>query len=247
MNTTGTKTKNSFFGKFLSGVFVILTWETVEELFEELLAYCISSVFALFITKALTTLTIVVTTQTLKLIIKKVFYACIRKRIKIGDKEMGKIKQFFTWLYANKKTLTATATNALVHSASGFAAISFLDLPPILLPNGFDISKIVYIAIFCVSFILTQLGVSDKGFEFIQTYLTRKANEQVQKEEKEIKKIALAEIKAEQKKANQTQAEQEKAQAKAEAERLANEAKAKAEAEKREKIEKAKEALMQNK
>ena len=98
-----------------------------------------------------------------------------------------------------------------------------------------------------VLLILAVIGVSGKGFESIKTYLERIAGEKAEKQEKAIMKEAEAEIKAEQKLANQTQAQQEKAQAKAEAEAQAKAEKEKADAEHKALVEQAKAKILAEK
>ena len=64
--------------KIISGggwsLFTMFVWELMEEGIENLIALAISSVFAMFLVKALSTLAIVFATQGTKILIKKLVY-----------------------------------------------------------------------------------------------------------------------------------------------------------------------------
>lgn len=220
---------------FVNSFFYFLVIELVEEAIEEFIAFEISIIFA----KAISAVFVVSLTQGIKTLIKQII-----KRItyKEGNDKMSKLKSFFTWLFANKKSLVGIAsTSVATLSGTGVIDISFL---PTLLVNGFDVAPIIYYGIL---FILAILGVCGKGFESIKTFFERKAVESAEKQEKAIIKEAKKEIANAEKLANQTQAEQEKAKLKEEEEKKAQEEKKKAEAEHRAKVEAAKAKIMADK
>lgn len=83
----------------------IFAWELVEEALENLIAYGISSVVALFITKALSTLAIITATQGLKVGIKRFVFPYIKTLIyKEGNDKMNLVKTYFTKAWGNKLT-----------------------------------------------------------------------------------------------------------------------------------------------
>lgn len=206
------------------------TWELLEELLEELIAFGIAS----FIVKTMSMVLVVALTIGAKKLIFRIVKSIVKKiTYKKGDDKMSKVKQFFAyigkgfkWIFANKKSLTGIASGAVM-TLSGTGVIDISALPELPV-NGFNITPVIYYGALLV---LAIIGVSGKGFESIKTFFTRKEQEKVEKKHKDNVKLAMAEIKAEKKLANQTQAEQEKAKAKAEAE-----AKEKAEKEQAEKL-----------
>ena len=83
----------------------IFAWELEEEALENLIAYGISSVVALFITKALSTLAIITATQGLKVGIKRFVFPYIKTFIyKEGNDKMNLVKTYFTKAWGNKIT-----------------------------------------------------------------------------------------------------------------------------------------------
>jgi hypothetical protein len=106
----------------------------------------------------------------------------------------------------------------------------------------FNLTPVIYYGL--LSVILIIFGIFPETKE---AFDKRVAEQKAIKEQKALEKIALTEIKEEEKKANQTQAEQEKAQAKAEAERIANAEKERVETERRAKIEEIKAKLLSQK
>ena len=107
-------------------LFTVFTWELLEEGLENLLAYAISSAFAVFITKALSTLAIVTATQGLKVMIKKFLVPIIKKIIyKDGKDKMEKIKKVFNLIKANKCSIVvAIAMSLLVIFGCGIVDIN---------------------------------------------------------------------------------------------------------------------------
>ena len=237
------KKKQPLLSKLFSGsgwtLFTLFTWEMMEELLEEAIAFGITS----FITKALSTLFVIGITQITKKAIIRLCKPIVKTfTYKEGKDKMGKVKQFFTWIWSNKKTLMGVTSGAVL-TLSGAEVIDVSALPELPI-GGFNITPIIYYGALLV---LALVGVFGKGLESIKEYAERIEQQKAEKEQKAIVKEAQAEIKAEQKLANQTQAQQEKATAKAEAEKLAKAEQEKAEAEHRAKVEKAKAKILAEK
>lgn len=224
-------------------LFTMFIWELVEEVVENLIAFCISEVVALFVVKALSTLAVIGATQGIKVCIKRFLVPFVKTlTYKEGHDKMSKIKKFFTWLWCNKKTLIGTASTAVISlSATDIIHVNKLS---VLIVRGVNITPILYYA--CLA-ILSLLGVFGVGFEKIEEFFQRIGAIKAKKEENAILKEAEKEILEEEKKANQTQAQQEKEQAKAKAEAEATAEKEKAVAEHRAKIEQAKAKLLAEK
>ena len=224
-------------------LFTMFIWELIEEVVENIIAVCISEVVALFVVKALSTLAIIGATQGIKVCIKRFLVPFVKTlTYKEGHDKMSKIKQFFTWLWCNKKTLVGTASTAVI-SLSATDVIPADNLPTLIF-SGVNITPIFYYA--CLS-ILSLFGVFGVGLEKIEDFFQRMSLLKDKKEEKAILKEAEKEIANEEKVANQTQAQQEKAKAKAETEQKAKEVKEKAEAEHRARVEEAKAKLLAEK
>lgn len=241
------KKKSSFFKKLSSSGFTALltmfAWELVEEGVESLIAYTISSAFAIFITKAISTLAIVTTTQGIKITIKRFLVPFFKNIInKMEITKMSKIKQFFKWIFANKKTLVGTTING-IGTGLGITASWTIDKLPQIEVKGFNIAPIIYTIVCLIAFVLNELGVCGKGFESVQAFFARREEEVAIKTEKALVKEAQREIDNENKLATQSIEKQEKEKARAEAEQKAKEEKAKAEAEHRAKIEEIKAKL----
>lgn len=221
-------------------LFTMFIWELVEEMVESLIAFCISEVVALFVVKALSTLAIIGATQGIKVCIRRFLVPVVKTlTYKGGDDKMSKIKKFFTWIWSNKKTLVGVAS-ASVTGLSGLGVIPVSNLPNLIV-FGVNITPIIYYACLLV---LTVIGVSGKGWEFIEQFASRISLIKAQKEQKSIEKEAKKELCIAEKLANQTQAEQEKANAKKIAEEKAKAEKEKAEAEHRKKVDQAKAKIL---
>jgi hypothetical protein len=234
----------SFSKRLFSGswwaLFTVSVWELLEECIETVLAFCVSEVVTIFILKVLSTLAVVGATQGIKVCIKRFLIPIIKTLIyKEGFDKMSKIKKFFTWVWANKKTLLGTASTA-VASLSAMRLIPAHDLP-VIAYKGINVTNVLYYATLAV---IALLGVFGVGFEKIEEFFKRKGLIKAQKEEKAIVKEAKKEIVTAQKTANQTQAQQEKARTKALAEAQAKAEKEKADAEHRAKVEQAKAKLI---
>lgn len=235
------KTKQSLWGKLVASggwaVFTMLVWELVEEGLESAIAYMISSATALFVAKALSTLGIVLATQSIKVLVKRFLYPFIKTlTYKEGNDKMNKIKKFFSWLNANKCTIGGIALGATTAiSGAGLIDVSTF---PALLVGGFNLTPVIYYGL------LGALTIVVSFFpETIEKFKERVAKINAEKEQNKIDKVAAKELKHDQKVANQTQAEKEKETAKKQAEEKAKLDKAKAEAEYRAKVDAAKAKL----
>lgn len=208
--------KSNIFKKGGFALFTLFVWEIVEEAFESLIAYALSSAVAIFVTKAISTLAIISATQGIKVVIKNFLYPHIKKLVhKIkGNFIMAKIKQFFSWIWANKKSLCGVGSGAVM-TLSGIGVIDVAGLPALLI-GGFNITPIIYYAILLAG---ALVGVTGKGFETIKCFAERVAQLRASKEQHKIDKIAKKELKAEQKLANQTEVQKEKSEVKAQAEK----------------------------
>lgn len=217
---------------FVNSFFYCLAIELVEEIIEDIIALGVSAV----ITKAVSAVIVVSLTQSTKLVVKRVVKKITYKE---GNDKMSKIKTFFTWIFANKKSLTGVVSAGVATlSGTGVIDIKFL---PTLMVGSVDVAPIIYYGVLLVFAII---GISGKGFEKIKDFFARKDTEKAEKEAKAIVKEAKKEIAQAQKQATQTQAQKEKAEAKAKAEELAKKEKEKADSEHRAKVEEAKRKLL---
>lgn len=192
---------------------VMLIWELLEEGLETLIAFAISSVCAIFVVKALSTLGVVVATQGIKVAIKRFLVPFIKKlTYKKGNDKVEKLKSFLDWVWANKKSLLGSVLAVIsgVLTAISTNADLILQLPALTFLG------INWTAVFfgVLVFAGVETAVIAKGFETTAGYKERTAIEKAQKEERAILKQAQKEIKAEAKLANQTQADKEKAKEK---------------------------------
>ena len=217
--------------------FVMFVWELVEEVLENLIALGVSSVVAVFVAKALSTLAIITATTGIKSAIKKFLFPFFKKLFyKEGNDKMEKLKKFWSWLVANKCTLLGIGTGAVV-AVSGAGVID-VDSFPALVIGSVNITPILYYLVLGVLTIVASFFP-----ETIEKFKARIEEMKAEKEQKAIDKVAEKELVAEEKLATQTQAEKEKAEAKAKAEADAKAEKEKAEKEYRAKVELAKAEL----
>ena len=217
--------------------FVMFVWEIVEELLENLIALGVSSVFAVFVAKALSTLAIVTATTGIKKMVYRFLFPFFKKILyKEGYDKMEKLKKFGSWVVANKCTLLGIGTGALV-TFSGAGVIDVNSFPALVI-GSVNITPILYYLV------LGALAIVASFFpETIEKFKARIAEKKAEKEAKAITKEAQKELVAEEKLATQTQAEKEKAEAKRLAEEKAKAEKEKAEKEHRAKLELAKAEL----
>lgn len=213
----------------LDGFLFAFIWELLEEALENAIAYCITTAI---IALAAKTIAVVFATQLIKTGGKKILFPVVKKLIyKEGHDKMSKVKKFFTWIWCNKKTLTGTASAAVL-TLSGTGVIDVNAIAPLFV-CGVNITPYLYYGFLAV---LVLLGVFGKGIEDIKTFFERVGLIKAEKEQNALIKEAKKEIKLEAKLANQTQAQQEKKLAKEEAEKKAKEEKENAEAEHKAKV-----------
>lgn len=208
--------KTSFKETFVKIFCTYLAIELVEELLEELIAFGVTWVF----TKALSTLAVIVVTQSGKTIIKMCF-----KRItyKEGNDKMKFISKAYTWIKGNYLPILGTAS-AAVTALSGTGVIDITALPALAIA-GFNITPVLYYVIFGA---LSILGISKTGWQKIATYLENLDIKKAEKEDALADRTAKKRVKAEAKEAKLSQAAQEKKTAKEEAEKAKQEEKQKA-------------------
>lgn len=220
---------------FANSFFIYLTMELAEEMLESLIALGISYLWV----KAMSAILGVVLTQSLKLPIKK-FIKWITYRE--GNDKMNFIKKVLNWVIANKKSLVGTVCAFATSVATAYATYGGLfEFLPKLMIGGFDfMSVIVGVGLF----VLAELGVTGKGFESIAEFLKRSQEEKVKKAERAIIHQAKAEIRHEQKQANQTQAQLEKARAKEQLDAQIKAEKERIEAERKARVEIAKQEIL---
>lgn len=207
------KPKQHFLSKIFSGtylaLFTMFVWEMVEEALEGLIAYALSSVVAIFVTKVLSTFAIVSATQGIKVTIKRFLVPFFKQlTYREGHDKMSKVKKFFTWIWCNKKTLLGTASTAVM-GLSGTGVIDVNSILPLYI-GSFNVTPVIYYA--CLA-VLALLGVFGVGIEKIEEFFERIGLIKKAKEEKQILKEAKKELKAEQKQDDTKKQEEEKAQA----------------------------------
>lgn len=197
--------------EFFKGTFLYcLAIELVEEGLEELIAWNISEL----ISKAISAVLVVGITQTIKLLIKRIV-----KRItyKEGNDKVEKLKKFFSWIWANKCTIGGIATGAVtVISGAGVIDVSAF---PELLVGSVNLTPYLYYGLLGILIIICSFFP-----ETVEKFKARILEAKQAKEDAQIEKQAVKEIKQAEKTANQTQAQ-------AEAKAKKEEAKAQAEAE----------------
>lgn len=207
------KPKQHFLSKIFSGtylaLFTMFVWEMVEEALEGLIAYALSSMVAIFVTKVLSTFAIVSATQGIKVTIKRFLVPFFKQlTYREGHDKMSKVKKFFTWIWCNKKTLLGTASTAVM-GLSGTGVIDVNSILPLYI-GSFNVTPVIYYA--CLA-VLALLGVFGVGIEKIEEFFERIGLIKKAKEEKQILKEAKKELKAEQKQDDTKKQEEEKAQA----------------------------------
>lgn len=198
---------------FVNSFIFYLAIDLVEELLEEIFAFGITWVFA----KAISTFAVVVITTGGKTIFKSIV-----KRItyKEGNDKMKAIQKFGQWIKGNYKPLLGTAS-AAVTALGGTGVIDVMSLPALDIA-GFNITPILFYIIFGV---LSILGISQKGWRTIATYVEDAAVEAEVKHKKQVNATAEKRIKTEEKEAKLSQAAQEKKTAKEAADKAKQEAK----------------------
>lgn len=160
----------------------IFAWELVEEALENLIAYGISSVVALFITKALSTLAIITATQGLKVGVKRLarfIFPYIKTLIyKEGNDKMNLVNKYFTKVWGNKWTGIFSAVPA---SLCAYWQVTF----PVA-TGCWWIALLVGVIFFHLAIFI--------GGENLKQIVARFAEEHLTKEQKkELKKLEKAE------------------------------------------------------
>lgn len=197
------KKQQHFFHKSGWAVFSVFVWEMVEELLEEAIAYFVSSVFALFIVKTLSTLAIVATTIGLKSLLKRLFKPIVKTlTYKEGNDKMELLKKYWTRVWGNKITGTSVGI--------GFAGLSYFQTIIPFATHCWWIALLVFVAFYNLAIFF--------GGETLNQIQTRLAEATIKKEEQAIIKEAMNRIAKQEKQATQTQADKEKAEAKEKAE-----------------------------
>lgn len=185
-----------FWKKVFSGggwaLFTMFVWEMVEEALENAIAYVISSAFAIFITKAISTFAVITATQGIKSLLKKFLLPFIKQlTYKEGDDKMKFFKKIWEFLKANKFSLLGTAS-AVTTTLSGTGVIDVSSIPTLMI-GSFNLTPVLYYLALAA---LSIVGISKKGWETISAYLARTAEEKAVKEEKALVKEAQKEIAA---------------------------------------------------
>ena len=205
--------KKGFKELFVNSFFTYLAIELVEELLEEAIAFGITWI----ISKAISTLVVIFITQGGKAIIK---FAVKRITYKEGNDKMKAFQKIGQWLKGNYKPLLGTAS-AAVTALGGTGVIDVMSLPALDIA-GFNLTPILFYVVFGV---LSLLGISQKGWRTIATYVEDAAVEADVNHKKRVQTIAKKRVKAEEKEAKLSQAAQEKKTAREEAEKAKQEAK----------------------
>lgn len=202
-NFTGAKTRIKNIGKAcLSGgltVLTVLTWETLEELLENLIALGISALVASFF--------LIVATQGIKLgikkIIKVIFPVVKSYTYKEGEDKMNAIRNYWKKVWGNRITGSVAGV--------GFAGTAYFVLEPVIEPLYLLILAVIGVFVVAYNFAIFF------GGETLNQIQERWAQEKLDKKQRDIIKKAQAKIKAIAKAESQSEAEKVKAEAKAKA------------------------------
>lgn len=200
------KTKQSLWQRLCAtggwSVFTMFVWELIEEGIESLIAVMLSSALALFLIKAISTLGIVVATQTIKVLIKRFLYPCIKTlTYKEGNDKMNLLKKYWTKVWGNKIT-GATA-------GIGFAGLSYFQTIVPFAHHCWWIALIMFVVFYNIAIFF--------GGETLGQIQERLAQATLKKEEQAIIKEAKKKLAQLEKVASQTETEKAKAEADAKA------------------------------
>lgn len=160
----------------LGAFFTLLLGELLEECIEDAIAWSFTKITFWLISSV----TVVVLTQTTKMAIKKVIKMLTYRE---GDDKMDKLKKILSFLNANKCTIGGIATGALT-VATGVGGIDVKNLPPIDIA-GVNVTPFVY---------YTLLGVLTFACSFMPESVKRYKERVAQ--EKKVKQIEADELKA---------------------------------------------------
>lgn len=233
---------------FIKSFTLLLTYEVIEELLEESIAWAITTVAA----RAISFIVVVLLTQTTKVTVKglaKGITILLKPLVKKltyrqGNDKVDKIRRmyktmknavakFIAFVVRNKKSITSTVASLLASVGAGVGADGAIVFFGVTLPEYAYYLIAAGVAI--VMFALTELGIAAKGWENQKEYDERIAKEESEKAEKKALKEAEAKAKAEQeeilalakaeeqKKLEAEQAEQAKLQAEQEERRKQDE------------------------
>lgn len=123
--------------------FAVCIYESVEELFESMIAFVLSSACAVFFAKALSTFAVVGLTQLTKRGIQSFLYPVFKKlTYKKGNDKMNAIKKFFGTIFANK-CLIMTVLSSVALTLSGAEVIDVSTLPAIEITTKEAIVEVV--------------------------------------------------------------------------------------------------------
>lgn len=123
--------------------FAVFTWELMEELFESVIAFALSSACAVFFAKALSTFAVVGFTQLTKKGIQTALYPIFKKlTYKRGKDKMNIIKKIFGTIFANKCSILTILTS-LTLCLSGTQVIDVNTLPPIEITTSEAIVEVI--------------------------------------------------------------------------------------------------------
>lgn len=207
---------------FINSFAFYLAIELVEQTIENIIVLEISN----FLLKFLATFSTVFATYTFKTFIK---FIVSKITYKEGNDKVDKIKQFFTWLFCNKKTVGAHISmfvGSVTAVLNGTGVIDISTLLPIYI-GGFNIMPILFYGLLTV---VVLIGAGGKGWEKISDYFARvakeKANKDVESKRKSLEKEAkkLIADKKKQEKADAKAKEAAKTQEEKEAEEKAHQA-----------------------
>lgn len=196
---------------FTKGFTLLLTYEVIEELLEESIAWAITTIAA----RAISFLVVVVLTQSTKVTIKglakglTVLLKPLVKKItyRAGNDKIDKIRRiyktmknavakFIAFVVRNKKSILATTTAFLASIGVGGAVDTGMIFAGVELPKYAFYLVALGVAIFM--FVPTFIGIKGAGIETQQEYDDRLKKEEEAKAEKKALKEAEAKAKAEQ-------------------------------------------------
>lgn len=196
---------------FTKGFTLLLTYEVIEELLEESIAWAITTIAA----RAISFLVVVLLTQSTKVTIKglakglTVLLKPLVKKItyRAGNDKIDKIRRiyktmknavakFIAFVARNKKSILATTTAFLASIGVGGAVDTGMIFAGVELPKYAFYLVALGVAIFM--FVPTFIGIKGAGIETQQEYDDRLKKEEEAKAEKKALKEAEAKAKAEQ-------------------------------------------------
>ena len=229
---------------FAKGFTLLLTYEVIEELLEEAIAWTITTIA----TRAISFVIVVLLTQTTKVtvkglakglailvkpIVKKITYRAgndkVEKIRRIYKTMKNAVTKFFAFVVRNKKSILATTTAFLASIGVGGAVDTGMIFAGVELPKYAFYLVALGVAIFM--FVPTFIGIKGAGIETQKEYDDRLKKEEEAKAEKKALKEAEVEEKARQEAMLKLAEAEEAKLLEAEQEKEAEKAKLKAEQE----------------